>query len=184
MKTVLHLIDTSGPGGAEAVFLNLFEGFSRGEFRSVPLVTRGGWVEENLARWGVKSHVCRARGSFAGRYLLEIIRLIRSERIDLIQSHLLGASAYAAIAGTLTRIPTVSIFHGLVDMTEPNLRQWAKIEAIRIGSDRVVAVSKRLRDDLLARTSLKAAGSGSFDLFSLSSRRSETWLSFLWRRRF
>ena len=156
MKTVLHLIDTSGPGGAETVFLNLFEGFNRGEFRSVPLVTRGGWVEETLARRGVESHVCPAKGSFAGRYLRKIIRLVRSERIDLIQAHLLGANAYASIAGTLTRTPVVSLFHGSVDMVEPNRRQWAKIAAINIGSDRIVAVSNSLRDDLLERTSLKA----------------------------
>ena len=156
MKTVLHLIDTSGPGGAETVFLNLLEGFDRGEFRSVPLVTRGGWVEETLTRRGVKSCVCDAKASFAGRYLRKIIRLVRGERIDLIQAHLLGANAYASIAGTLTRTPVVSIFHGSVDMAEPNRRRWAKIAAINAGSDRIVAVSNSLRDALLARTSLNA----------------------------
>ena len=81
---------------------------------------------------------------------------MRGERIDLIQAHLLGANAYASIAGTLTRTPVVSIFHGSVDMAEPNRRRWAKIAAINAGSDRIVAVSNSLRDNLLARTSLNA----------------------------
>lgn len=156
MKTVLHLIDTSGPGGAETIFMNLLEAFNQGQFRSIPLVTPGSWAEAKLTERGIKANVCHAKGSFASGYLLEIVRLVRRERIDLIQAHLPGANVYASIAGVLTRTPVVSIFHGSVDMAEHERLRWAKVGAINTGSRRIVAVSNHLKADLLERTSLSA----------------------------
>ncbi len=50
MKTILHLIETKGPGGAETVFINLFGAFDGGDFRSVALVAHGGWQRRTTSQ--------------------------------------------------------------------------------------------------------------------------------------
>ncbi len=116
MKTILHLIETKGPGGAETVFINLFEAFDGGDFRSVALVAHGGWVHHALERAGVSAHTCDAKGSFRFGYLRKIVRVVRREQVDLIEAHLSGASLYASLAGMITGTPVVSVFHGSVDI--------------------------------------------------------------------
>ena len=154
LKTVLHLIETMGPGGAETVFMNLFRAFDRGMFRSVALVSRGGWVDQALRAEGVGTYISDAKGSFNVRYLRDIMRVVRRERVGLIQAHMLGANVYASIAGLLTRTPVVSILHGTVDISELDPLLWAKIGVMNRGSASVVAVSNSLKADLLRRTSL------------------------------
>ncbi len=155
MPTILHLIDTTGPGGAETVFLNLFDAFNRAGFRSVALVGRDGWVAQRLQDRGVTPYVCATKGSLNTAYLREIVRVVRRERVDLLQAHLAGASVYGSMAGTLTRKPVVSLFHGTVDLEGASRLLWAKNAVLRFGSDRIVAVSNGLRGDLLRRLPLR-----------------------------
>jgi len=158
MPTILHLIETTGPGGAETVFLNLFDAFNRDGFRSVALVGRDGWTAQRLRERGVTPYECRMKGSLNVPYFREIVRVARRERVDLLQAHLAGASVYASIAGVLTGRPVVSVFHGAVDIDGGGRLRWAKNAALRFGSDRIVAVSNNLRDGLLERLPLRRDG--------------------------
>lgn len=156
MKTILHLIDTTGPGGAETVFINLATRLPADKYRAVVVIRGKGWVYEELQRRGVTPVILDSKGSFNLKYLLALRKLIRAEGIDLIQSHLLGSSVYSAMAGLLTRRPVVATFHGEVDV-RPDERFGAfKFGLINAGCRHVVAVTDSLRDDLLARTRLSA----------------------------
>lgn len=155
MKTLLHLIETTGPGGAETVFLNLFRAFRSGDFRSVALVSEEGWVDRTLRAEGVEPAVTHAKGSFNWRYLRDIVRVVRREQVDLIQAHLPGACVYACLAGMVTRTPVVSVFHGAVDVSEGDRLMAIKIAAINAGSGRIVSVSEGLQEDLKGRTTLR-----------------------------
>ncbi len=154
MKTILHIIDTTGPGGAETVFIDLATGFPKEKYRSVVVIRGKGWVYEELRRRGVEPILLNAKGSFNWRYLLSLVRLVRHERVDLIQSHLLGANVYSSLAGLLTGIPVVATFHGAVDIGEKERFKGFKFAAINAGAHNIIAVSAGLRDDLLSRTSL------------------------------
>jgi hypothetical protein len=111
MKTVLHVIDTTGPGGAETVFIDLATRLPKDRYRPVVLIRGKGWVYEELRRRGVEPVILDARGSFNWRFLLALYRLIRRERVDLVQSHLLGSNVYCALAGWLARVPVVLSGH-------------------------------------------------------------------------
>jgi hypothetical protein len=52
MITVLHMIDTGGPGGAETVFLNTATGLDKSKFTSVCMVSREGWLADALRARG------------------------------------------------------------------------------------------------------------------------------------
>jgi len=153
---ILHLIDTTGPGGAETVFIELADRLrTRGNDSTV--VIRGeGWVAEELRRRGLEPILLPCRGSFELGFLRSLKGLIEDRGIELIQSHLLGSNVYAALAGLWTRTPVVATYHGMVDIS-PNerfrrLKKWV----MRHGIDRYVVVSRRLlgvieNNDLLQR---------------------------------
>ena len=70
IKTILHTIDTTGPGGAETVFIDLATRLPKEKYRSVVVIRGKGWVYEELCRRGVKPVLLDAKGSFNLRYLL------------------------------------------------------------------------------------------------------------------
>ena len=53
MKTILHVIDTTGPGGAETVFINIADTVRRRGYRSVVLIRGEGWVHDQLVARGL-----------------------------------------------------------------------------------------------------------------------------------
>ena len=155
MKTILHTIDTTGPGGAETVFIDLATRLPKDKYRSVVQIRGKGWVYEELRRRGMDPVLLDAKGSFNWRYLASLRKLIASERVDLVQSHLLGSNVYCSLAGLLTGIPVVATFHGEVDIGENERFKKIKSSAINAGAARIIAVTDSLRDDILSRTSLR-----------------------------
>lgn len=154
MKTILHTIDTTGPGGAETVFIDLATLLPKDKYRSVVVIRGKGWVYEELNRRGVNPILLDAKGSFNWRYLLGLRKIIQSEGVDLIQSHLLGTSVYCSLAGLLTGKPVVATFHGVVDVGENERLKGLKFAAINAGANRIIAVTDSLLDDITNRTPL------------------------------
>lgn len=157
MKTVLHTIDTTGPGGAETVFVDLATHLPADQYRNVVVIRGKGWVYEELCRRGVEPILLDAKGSFNWRYLMRLCRIIHQEEVDIIQSHLLGSNVYCALAGLLTRRPVVASFHGAVDVGQRERFLGLKFGAINRGARYVIAVSASLRRELCQRTPLKSA---------------------------
>jgi len=156
MKTILHTIDTTGPGGAEIVFIDLATRLPAEEYRAVVAIRGKGWVYEELCRRGVPPILLDSRGSFNRAYLFALCKLIRQEHVDLVQSHLLGSNVYSTMAGLLTHTPVVTTFHGSVDIGGGERFKALKFGAINAGARCVVVVSEALRMDILERTPLKA----------------------------
>lgn len=154
MQTLLHIIDTTGPGGAETVFIDLISHLPSDRYRSLVVIRGKGWVYEELCRRGIEPLLIEAKGSFNWRYLRTLMRLIRREKVDLIQSHLLGSNVYCALAGLLSRTPVVATFHGAVDVAQGERFTRLKFSAINRGASAIVAVSESLRENLIARTGL------------------------------
>lgn len=154
VKTILHTIDTTGPGGAETVFIDLATQLPEDKYRSVVVIRGKGWVYEELHRRGVRPILLDAKGSFNWHYLSGLRRLIKQERVDLVQSHLLGSNVYCSLAGLTSRIPVIATFHGVVDISENERMKGLKFSAINMGAQRIIAVSGGLREDIISRTSL------------------------------
>src|SRR5688572_29706459 len=89
--TVLHLIDTGGPGGAET-------------------------IHAELEARGIKPVLLTSRGSFDVGYLAALFNLVRRHRVDLIHAHLLTTSVYGSLVGRLTGVPVICTFHGQPDL--------------------------------------------------------------------
>jgi glycosyltransferase involved in cell wall biosynthesis len=146
MKSILHVIDTTGPGGAETVFIQLADRLRERGYRSVVTIRGPGWVHDELLRRGLTPLLIDAKGAFNWRFLRALIGIIRRERIAVIQSHLLGSNVYCALAGLLTGRPVIATFHGMVDVNPNERLRWLKLQLMNRGVRRFVAVSAGLRD--------------------------------------
>jgi len=145
MINILHTIDTTGPGGAETVFVQLATGLDRSLFRSLAAIPGKGWVYDELVRNGIDPILIDAKGSFSLQYLYQLVSIIRKYRVDIIQSHLIGSNVYCSLAGMLCRIPVVSTFHGFVDMKKGDKLLGIRLSIIKYGSSKLVFVSEHLK---------------------------------------
>lgn len=151
-KSILHIIDTTGPGGAETIFTQLAAETQKRGIKSIALIRGEGWVAEQLRAAGIRTCFYNCKGSFNFSYLKFLVKLIKEENVTLIQSHLLGSNVYASIAGLLARVPVIATFHGFVDISEKERFGAAKFLAIRFGARRVVAVTQQLYAALAERS--------------------------------
>lgn len=150
MKTkVLHLIDTTGPGGAETVFVELASRTRDEGFNTIAVVRGDGWVRKALQERGVKNYVLDGRGSFKLGYLRSLIRLIEEEGVNVIQSHLLGSSLYSGMVALFAKRPVVATFHGIVDFSQDERMLKLKVALMNAGVSQYIAVSNSLKHALV-----------------------------------
>lgn len=156
VRTILHLIDTTGPGGAETVFINLLKELQQTRFRNVVVLRGDGWVAEQVRRIGITPRFIDSKGSFNLGYIRGLRRLMIEEGVDLIHAHLLGSNVYGALLALICRKPMIATFHGAVDVAAGERFLRAKFGIIGWGSSAIVCVSKRLQEELAERSSLPA----------------------------
>src|SRR5690606_40654685 len=97
--SILHAIDTTGPGGAETVFLDLTENLTLSGYRSIAIIKGPGWVEDQLKARGIHYYIVKPESGFSLAYYRQFIRMIRENKVGLILAHLLGYTlTYSLIA--------------------------------------------------------------------------------------
>jgi glycosyltransferase involved in cell wall biosynthesis len=149
LKTILHIIDTTGPGGAETVFLELAQATNDKGYKSLALIRGPGWVESQLKEKNIDYVVMDCRGSLNYRYLMSLIKLVKQNKVNVIQTHLLGSAVYGCLAGFLSRTPVFCTFHGMVDISDNERLLSAKLLAIRLGSKKLIAVTDQIFGKLM-----------------------------------
>jgi glycosyltransferase involved in cell wall biosynthesis len=156
MIRVLHTIDTTGPGGAETVFINLVKNLDPALFESFAVISGPGWVYDKLKEIGIEPIMVESRGGYNAKYLLQLIKVIKSYKINIIQAHLLSPCLYSCIAGIILRIPVISTFHGFVDAIWEGSSSYLKSKILNYGSSRIVFVSENLSSKMLKSFKIKS----------------------------
>lgn len=147
---ILFVIDTSGPGGAETIFIQLSSAIKNTEFRPVVVIGGYGWLHQQLVESGFDPYVVAPEGSINISYLWELIKIVRKEGIRIIHAHLFGASIYSSMVGILLRVPVISTIHGSADISLNERYINIKKALLVYGSSRIIAVSKTLKKQLLS----------------------------------
>ena len=147
--TVMHLIDTGGPGGAETVFAQLASRLGEGT-HTLTVVPREDWLSSQLRSLQIQPVILAARGSLNISYLWSLIGLARRHRVRLIHTHLLGSAIYGALVGMLTRTAVIAVIHGPTDLRKLGRLAGVKRWLVRHACSAVVAVSTSTREALLA----------------------------------
>lgn len=155
-RTVLHLIDMAGPGGAETILFDLARGLDRDRWRPVAAVSEAGWLSDALRREGIDPWIVPPQRAFDLGYLRALLGVVRRERVELIHAHLLGPGVYGSLAGRLSGVPVVCTFHGQADVAPDESYRAAKFRIIDRRKNRVVFVSEALRRSVIGENRLAA----------------------------
>lgn len=110
---VWTLIDTlSTTGGAERLAAKITLALDRDQFEPAVVMTRPGpraaAAALELTEAGIPVHtLARRRGKVSPLALLELVRLLRRERVDVLHAHKHGPNVWAAVAGRLAGVPVI-----------------------------------------------------------------------------
>ena len=139
--TILHTIETSGPGGAETLLLQLATRLDRARFRSLVLLNQKGWLLDQLTAHGVATTVVEWHAWHDFRLPRAMARLVRDEHVDLIHSHLPDQNFYSCLVGSWTGCKTLVTYHGATELVRARRRRGAfKLWVVRRTAWTVVVV--------------------------------------------
>jgi glycosyltransferase involved in cell wall biosynthesis len=144
--TILHTIETAGPGGAENVLLSLASNLDPGRYRSLALLPDGRWLPGKLREKGIPTVTAESKGWHDLSLLRTMARIVREEKVSLIHSHLPDQNFYSCLVGGYTKCKTVVTYHG--SPGEPRnfkSKQAFKAWVVRRTADAVVVVSDYLK---------------------------------------
>ncbi|MEN0037785.1 MAG: glycosyltransferase [Cellvibrio sp.] len=154
-KSILHAIDTTGPGGAETVFLDLVEKLHIDGYKNYAIIKGPGWVEDQLKHRKIDYLILKPYGFLSIPYYFDLFKILRGRNTKMVHAHLLGSTLTYSILGLIARIPVIATLHGRVDVN-PNERFVAvKNGIMKLGVKRLVAVSRDLASYIAERKLFK-----------------------------
>jgi len=153
--SIAMMLETTGPGGAEVVLLQLSDELRRRGHR-VHVIgpdRHSDWLRGKVSELGMTWREYRIRRALDPVCLRGLISELRELRVDLVHCHEFTMSVYGAAAARWLGIPYVISIHGNQSVTEAWRRRVALRWAFR-GSRGVAAVSEHTRRVLLDRLGL------------------------------
>src|SRR3990170_5690864 len=140
---ILHLIETSEPGGAESVVLSLSTILKERGHNSFVGLLETGWLYDQLTQAGLEPIIVEQKGSYDLKCLLNLGNLVRKHRIDLVHAHEFMMNVYGSAAGLLKRTPVITTVHGKNYYWEKRRRRIAYRFVSR--TSKMVAVSEDMK---------------------------------------
>ena len=145
--TILHTIETGGPGGAETVVLELASHLDPERFRSLVVLPGGRWLPKKLRERGLPTITASSKAWYDLSLVRTLTRVVRQERVDLIHSHLPDQNFYSCLASRVARCKVVVTYHGSPAISaNAGAKRAIKSWVVRHSADAVVVVSDYLRD--------------------------------------
>ncbi len=151
-QTVLHVIETGGPGGAEQVMVHLAAGLGVG-YRSEAALIRDSWLGPALQKRGIPVTMLRSGSEGSFTTLQNLARLIRDKRVAILHTHEFFMNTLGLVASRMTGIPVVTTVHGKKYYSERFRRRLAYRLVARF-ADQMVAVSEDVGDFLAERVGI------------------------------
>lgn len=154
-RSVMHLISTAGPGGAEMVYFNIVAELGSVGWTNLPVVAWEDWLTDELRKRSFSPVVDASKSRFDAGYISRLVRLVREHSIDVIHAHLFGPGVEASIVGLITGVPVVCTIHGRGDLMPNERFKRLKFGLLNRGLARAVFVSDSLRDYFLDQGPLR-----------------------------
>jgi len=142
--TIVHAIDTTGPGGAETVFLDIAQQLQLANYDNLAIIKGPGWVEEQLKLRGIRYYILKPHGFLSLPYYWQVYQLLKRENVALVHAHLLGSTLTYSILTLLARLPLIATLHGRVDINPNERFVGIKQKIMRMGVNKLIAVSRDL----------------------------------------
>lgn len=153
---VAHLIETSGPGGAERVVADLATSFQAANTDNVVFLPRDGedWLRRQIEGSGVTIEYFRIERPVSTECARALTAAFRTHRIDVAHSHEFSMAVYGGWASWRAGIPHVITMHGNRYYAH-RLRRRLALRAAIAGSASTVAVSSSLAQSISRDLAIK-----------------------------
>jgi len=122
---VLFLIDELDIGGTEQQLLELVKRLDRARYDPVVCCFRPGRVAREIEGAGVPVLVVRKRARVDPGLVLALTRLLRRQRIAMVQTYLFTANTWGRLAAILARVPVIVSSERNVDIWEERYKRTA-----------------------------------------------------------
>ncbi|WP_303905780.1 glycosyltransferase [Thiohalomonas denitrificans] len=145
-RLVLHLIETSGPGGAERMLISMVEGLKHRGIQSCTILIKDGWLREALEAVGSQVKLLPLKRTIDSGWLRKAAQLVEDQEADVIHSHEFAMNVYGTLLGRLTGRRCIATIHGKNYYGDRMRRRFAYRYVARFS--RMVAVSEDIRQYL------------------------------------
>ena len=142
MRVALAL-ESSGPGGAEKVLLELAEGLRAAGDEPVLFSQRPGWLTEGAQARGIPVELVPQREGLDPLWVPVFARRLRRGRFELLHSHEFLMNVYGGAAARLAGLPTLATVHGHTWIADHPRRPLA-YRVLRRAGMRIATVSHEL----------------------------------------
>lgn len=152
---VLHLRDTHEIGGPGKTILETHRAIDRRRFQlHLGVFLRQGETEDSpfiteARRLTMPVHIIHGGHAYDLRMVYRVVDLVKTLQIDIVHAHEVKSDVIAYLASWLHAVPIVTTLHGWIGNSLKD-RLFIKIDKrIARGFDRVIAVSRRIEEELL-----------------------------------
>jgi len=146
VKKILHLNNTSSIGGAEQVILDLAALIDPEKFKSYVSAFREGELVSEMRKRNIRFlWLKESTQVYDYKFLKNITRLIKENRIDLIHSHTWGTDFYGYWASKILGVPMLATVHNRYYIFE----KWTRRLSYKVlisHVQKIVAVSKDIQN--------------------------------------
>lgn len=154
--SILHLRDTHEIGGPGKTILETHRAIDRGRFQlHLGVFLRHGEKEDSpfiaeAKRLDMPVHFIRGGYAYDFRMIGQVIDLVKAFQIDIVHAHEAKSDVIAYLTARFHSVPIVTTLHGWIGNSFKD-RLFIKLDKrIVRGFDRVIAVSRRIEEELLA----------------------------------
>ncbi len=157
-----ELAGSSAYGGGERYLELLFDRLDRTRYRPILICPEPGPFVGRMKERGVETHLVHLAPLFNPLALWRLTRLLRRERVTILQTHGARANFYGRIAGRLAGVPIIisTVHNSLKDYEVSLLTRWFYITALRLTLPlvhRIICVSNSNRRDQIDECPTAAA---------------------------
>ena len=142
---ILQLTDSLQIGGAERVLMDLATGLRSYNIHTIVGSIDNGPLVPELRRKGIEVIILDKKSSWDFRFLRELCKVIRDNRVNLIHSHFSISYIYGWLASKITHIPQIITIHGNIFNLKYGIRLFPFIAK---HTNQVITVSNDLRKNL------------------------------------
>ncbi len=164
MKPIVlaELAGSAGYGGGERYLELLFDRLDHTRFRPFLICPEPGPFVGKMTARGIPTSVVHLAPLFNPVALFNLVRVLRRERVTILQTHGARANVYGRLAGWLAGVPCVvsTVHNSIKDYEVSRLKQWVYGGILRLTLplvDRIICVSEATRRDVLDDCSEAAA---------------------------
>ena len=146
---ILHIIESLGPGGAERALLTNLTFLDKDKFYNVvAYLYKDEFFLSDLKEIRIKAYPLSLKNIYQPFAAISgLVKIIKSEKIDIVHTNLFGADIYGRIAAKLAGVPVVTTLHNLGYKRSSifNKRKILDIITSRLSGCSFIAVSNAVK---------------------------------------